>query len=160
MPARRGSTIGRALEAESHCPGSGPTATADKLQTKGGQAAEGSALELAAYECALLARCAGNAKANAANFTLTSLQTAHLWFPMPDGPALSSGAAKESQNPEQLKRKIVVGLLERPGEIFEVGAASTGSCCLGAGGCRRAAAAAVLAVEVAALRAPTTAQHR
>src|SRR2546423_4878037 len=77
---------------------------------------------------------------------------------MQNGP-LSPAGRQEILNPEQLERKIVVGLFERPREVLEVVAAGAGGCCLAPGGCGRAAAAAPLAIVVA-LSAATAAEHQ
>src|SRR6476646_7554611 len=89
MPARGGSTIGRALRAESHCPRSCSARTADNQQTKGREAAESSERGWQRMNERFQVHYASNGKTNAAYYTLTSLQTPRLWFPMLERPRSS-----------------------------------------------------------------------
>src|SRR6266478_3706067 len=68
-----------------------------------------------------------------------------------------AGPHRETPRPRQLKRQIVVGFLERSGEILEISPASRRRPGLGSGRCRRAAPSAALAIKIAATRATATA---
>src|ERR1700674_2375982 len=63
------------------------------------------------------------------------------------GPA--RGAAQDIRKREQLEGEVVVGFLERTGEILEIRPASRRRSCLCSGRRRRAAPSAALAIKIA-----------